>query len=66
MAAPCAGTIVVDVSALAPAMLSIEILARMQLITRLHGLQIQLRNASSELQELIDFVGLHDVLCVEP
>jgi hypothetical protein len=58
-------TIACDVSGLAPEVLAVETLARLQLFVRRFGLELQLRNASKELQELLAFVGLGDVLRVE-
>jgi hypothetical protein len=61
-------TIVCDVAALAdsPDVTTIDALARIQLTLRAHGLEILLRGASEELVELIELVGLADVLRVEP
>jgi hypothetical protein len=66
MSAPRPSTIVCDVGALAPDALSVDALARLQLNACRCGLEIRLRHASSELQELLAFVGLADVLRVEP
>jgi hypothetical protein len=66
MPATPTGTIVCDVGALAPDVLTVGALARLQLTARRVGLEIRLSHASSELQELVAFVGLEDVLCVEP
>ncbi len=41
---------------------SIEALARLQLVAGRHGCQIRLRNASPELLDLIAFTGLGSVL----
>jgi hypothetical protein len=65
MRAPRLSTIVCDVGALAPDAVAVDALARLQLTARRHGLEIRLRHASSELQELLAFVGLRDVLRVE-
>ena len=65
MTAPRPSTIVCDVGALAPDAVAVDILARLQLRARRLGLEIRLRHASSELQELLAFVGLCDVLRVE-
>jgi hypothetical protein len=54
--------IVVDVGALAPDVVTIDVLARLQLAARRLGRRVQLRNVSDELQELVAFVGLADVL----
>ncbi len=65
MTAPRPTTIVCDVGALAPNAVAVDALARLQLTARRRGLEIRLRHASSELQELLAFVGLRDVLRVE-
>ena len=58
-----ADRLVCDVGALAdPDAVTIEALARLQLTARRVGSQIGLRNASRELRELIDFVGLSSVV----
>ena len=44
---------------------SVDVLARLQLAARRLGLEMRLHHASDELQELIGFVGLRDVLRVE-
>ena len=43
----------------------VDALARLQLAVRRHGLEVRLENASAELLELVDFMGLRDVLVVE-
>jgi STAS domain len=65
MTAARPSTIVCDVGALAPDAVAVDALARLQLTARRHGLEIRLRHASSELRELLTFVGLHHVLGVE-
>jgi hypothetical protein len=59
-------TLVCDVHALAPDAAAVDALARLQLAARRVGLKIRLRHASTELCCLIDFVGLREVLPVEP
>jgi hypothetical protein len=66
MPAAPTGTIVCNVGALAPDVLMVGALARLQLAARGVGLELRFRHASIELQELVTFVGLEDVLCVEP
>ena len=51
--------------ALAPDAITLDALARLQLTLSRLGLELCLRNPSTELQELIVFVGLGDVLRVE-
>lgn len=41
---------------------TVEVLARLQLAARRHGCEVRVRHASSELRELVDFVGLRHVL----
>jgi len=65
MTGPRPSTIVCDVGALVPDAFTIDTLARLQLMARRHGFEIRLRDASSELRDLLDFVGLRDVLRVE-
>jgi hypothetical protein len=65
MTAPRPSTIVCDVGALAPDAAAVDALARLQLTARRLGYDIQLRDASVDLQDLLDFVGLRVVLRVE-
>jgi len=51
-----------DIHGVDPDAVTVEALARLQLAARRHGCQVQLRNASDELLELVDFMGLRDVL----
>jgi ABC-type transporter Mla MlaB component len=52
-----------DVSALVePDAVTVDALARLQLTARRLGRRIRLRGASPELQELLSFLGLEDVL----
>jgi ABC-type transporter Mla MlaB component len=41
---------------------TVDALARLQLAARRYGCQVRLRNASAELLELVDLMGLSDVL----
>ncbi len=41
---------------------TVDALARLQLAGRRHQCQVRLRGASSELRELVAFMGLRDVL----
>ena len=65
MNAPCRSTIVCDAGAFPPDVATIDTLARLQLTARRLGLELRLRHASSDLQDLIAFAGLRDVLRVE-
>jgi anti-anti-sigma regulatory factor len=49
-----------------PDLAMVDVLARLQLAARRRGLQLRLRRAPPELRELIQLVGLTDVLGVEP
>jgi ABC-type transporter Mla MlaB component len=51
-----------DVIGIAPDAVTVEALARLQLAARRYGCQVRLRHASSELLELVAFMGLSDVL----
>ena len=51
---------------IAPDATTVDALARLQLNARRLGQEVRLSHVSSELQELLDFVGLGEVLRVEP
>jgi ABC-type transporter Mla MlaB component len=51
-----------DVHGIDPDAVTVDALARLQLAAGKHRCQVQLRHASSELLELVDFMGLGDVL----
>jgi ABC-type transporter Mla MlaB component len=51
-----------DVSGVDVDAVTVDALARLQLAARRHGCQVRLRHASSELRELVAFMGLSDVL----
>jgi ABC-type transporter Mla MlaB component len=51
-----------DVSGVEPDCVTVDALARLQLAARRNGCQVRLRDASSELLELVAFMGLRDVL----
>jgi ABC-type transporter Mla MlaB component len=59
-----AGVALCDVCEVAPDAVTVDALARLQLTARRNGCQVQLRGASKELCELVEFMGLADVLCV--
>jgi hypothetical protein len=59
-------TIVCDVGMLAPELKTIDFLARLELAARRLGVQLRLRDVSIELDELLMFAGLREVLRVEP
>jgi ABC-type transporter Mla MlaB component len=45
-----------------PDAVTVEALARLQLAARRNGCQVRLRRASPELLDLVEFMGLRDVL----
>jgi ABC-type transporter Mla MlaB component len=51
-----------DVSGVDADCVTAEALARLQLAARRHGCRVRLRHASPELLELLEFMGLRDVL----
>ena len=51
-----------DVAGVPADAVTVDALARLQLAAQRHGCRVQLRNASSELLELVAFMGLRDVL----
>jgi hypothetical protein len=65
MNAPCRRTIVCDAGAFLPDAATIDTLARLQLTANRLGLELRLRHASSELEDLLAFAGLRDVLRIE-
>jgi hypothetical protein len=66
MAASAPKPIVVDVRAASADVRTIDVLARLQLDACRCGCSLELQHASAELLDLIAFVGLGDVLRVEP
>ena len=60
------GPIVVDASAFAPDCATIDLLATLQLAARRLGRTVLLREPSRDLQRLILFAGLEQVLRAEP
>jgi ABC-type transporter Mla MlaB component len=53
---------VCDVRSVDPDAVTVDALARLQLAARRHGCRVRLRHASSELRDLVSFMGLEDVL----
>ena len=51
-----------DVAGVDPDCVTVDALARLQLAARRHGCRVRLRNASTELLDLVAFMGLSDVL----
>ena len=66
MAVPARETIDCDVGAALADAATIDALARLELVARGRGRSVRFCNASSELVELVAFVGLGDVLRLEP
>ena len=66
MTGPCRRTIVCDVGTFPPDAAAIDTLARLQLTARRLGLELRLRHVSNELQDLLAFAGLREVLRLEP
>ena len=57
-----AGIAYCDVSGVEPDAVTVDALARLQLAARRRGCQVRLRSASNDLLELVDFMGLRNVL----
>ncbi len=57
-----AGVVLCDVSGVDVDAVTVDALARLQLAARRHGCRVRLRGASSDLRELVAFMGLCDVL----
>jgi ABC-type transporter Mla MlaB component len=57
-----AGVALCDVRGVDPDAVTVDALARLQLAARRHGCRVRLRRASSDLLELLAFMGLTDVL----
>ena len=51
-----------DVSGVEVDAVTVDALARLQLAARRQGCRVRLRNASGELRELVELMGLSDVL----
>ena len=57
-----AAVVFCDVSGVEPDAVAVDALARLQLAARRRGCRVRLRGGSSELRELVAFMGLRDVL----
>ena len=57
-----AGVALCDVSGVDVDAVTVDALARLQLAARRLGCQVRLQNASTELRDLVAFMGLVDVL----
>jgi ABC-type transporter Mla MlaB component len=51
-----------DVAGVPADAVTVDALARLQLVAHRYGCSVRLRNASPELRELVRFMGLRDVL----
>ena len=51
-----------DVAGVPADAVTVDALARLQLVAHRHGCSVRLRSASPELRELVRFMGLRDVL----
>ena len=51
-----------DVAGVDPDAVTVDALARLQLAARRYGCQVRLRHASSELVDLLGFMGLREVV----
>ena len=58
--------LVCDLSGAEPTAVTVDFLARLALALKREGARLKLSHASVELVELIEFMGLSDVLVVEP
>jgi len=56
------GVVLCDVDGVEPDAVTVDALARLQLAAHQRGCRVRLRHASRELLELVDFMGLSDVL----
>lgn len=61
-----AGIVLCDLNGVDADAVTVDALARLQLAARRNGCQVRLRGASSELCELVSFMGLGNVLSEEP
>jgi ABC-type transporter Mla MlaB component len=59
-----AGIALCDLCEVEPDAVTIDALLRLQLAARRTGCQIRLRGSSAALCELVEFMGLTDVLCM--
>jgi len=57
-----AGVVLCDVRGVEPDAVTVDALVRLQLAARRRACQVRLRGASPELLELVEFMGLRDVL----
>ena len=64
--ASTADIVVCDVRDVEPDAVTVDALARLQVAARRHRCRVVLRNASAALLDLVDFMGLQDVLGAMP
>lgn len=60
------GSVEIDIGRLQADVVTVDALARLQLAARRSDCDLTLHGASPEFRELVDFMGLGDVLVVEP
>ena len=58
--------LVCDLSGVQPSAVTVDALARLAVALRRQGSRLLLKHASPELVELIDFMGLAEVLRIDP
>jgi hypothetical protein len=59
---PNVGVVAYDVRGARPDAVTVDLLARLELIARRSGRTLRLRNTSAELLDLVAFMGLDEVL----
>jgi ABC-type transporter Mla MlaB component len=57
-----AAVVLCDVAGVDPDAVTVDALARLQLAAHRHGCQVRFQHASDGLRELVEFMGLQDVL----
>jgi ABC-type transporter Mla MlaB component len=62
IAAGSATCVLCDVGGLAPDAVGVDALARLRLAARRCGCAVRLRGCSKELKDLVEFIGLQEVL----
>jgi ABC-type transporter Mla MlaB component len=62
LTARAAGVVCCDVTGVGPDAATVDALARLQLAAGKHGCEVRLLNASAPLLELVEFMGLSNVL----
>jgi ABC-type transporter Mla MlaB component len=60
------GVVLCDVDGVDASAVTVDALARLQLAARAYGCRVRLCYSSDELLELVELMGLTDVICVGP